>query len=199
MQKQIVLASNNSKKMKEMVDLLSPMGVRVIAQKDLDIPSVEEPFHTFLENSLAKARHASKYSGLPAIADDSGICVDALNGAPGVFSARYSGENATDESNNQKLIEALKGKENRNAHYTCVITALRSADDPEPLIAVGKFYGKVADFPSGSNGFGYDPYFIVDSVGKRAAELTPEEKNAISHRGQAMRIMREMIAKNWNW
>lgn len=199
MQKQIVLASNNKKKMEEMVELLSPMGVRVFAQKDLDIPSIEEPFQTFLENSLTKARHASKCSGLPAIADDSGICADALNGAPGVHSARYSGEDATDEKNNQKLISELKGKVNRKAHYVCVITALRSFDDPEPLVAIGRCDGTVAETPIGTNGFGYDPYFIVDSIGKRAAELSMEEKNAISHRGKAMRIMRELIAKNWNW
>lgn len=193
----IVLASNNKKKMKEMNELLAPLGIEVVSQGSLNISSAEEPFFTFIENSLAKARHAAKESGLPAIADDSGICVDALQGAPGVFSARFAGEDANDEKNNRKLLELMKTQDNKRAHYVCVLTAVRNADDPEPLIAVGRWDGEVSQERKGEGGFGYDPYFLIPALGKHAAELSAEEKNAISHRGKAMQQMKELIINNW--
>ncbi len=193
----IVLASNNKKKMKEMNELLAPLRIEVVSQGSLNIPSAEEPFFTFIENSLTKSRHASKKSGLPAIADDSGICVDALQGAPGVFSARFAGEDADDEKNNQKLLELMKTQNNKRAHYVCVLTAVRSADDPEPLIAVGRWEGEVSQERKGAGGFGYDPYFLIPALGKHAAELSAEEKNAVSHRGKAMQQMKELIINNW--
>ena len=185
--------------MKEMIELLTPMGVEVINQGSLGIEPAEEPFKTFIENSLAKARHASAESGLPAIADDSGICVDALGGAPGVLSARYAGEPSNDANNNKKLIKELKDKTNRHAHYVCVLTAVRSPDDPEPLIAVGYWEGEIIDVALGTGGFGYDPYFRVKGTRRTAAEMPSEEKNAHSHRGQAMKKMRELISLRWGW
>ena len=196
--KKIVLASNNKKKMKEMTELMAPFGVEVISQGSLNISPAEEPFHTFLENSLAKARHAAKESGLPAVADDSGICVDALDGHPGVFSARYAGEPCDDDANNQKLIREMEGKKDRRAHYTCVLVAVRSADDAEPLVAVGRWYGAISDQAKGNGGFGYDPYFELPD-GRHGAELSAEEKNAVSHRGQAMRQLRQLISEVWHW
>lgn len=193
----IVLASNNKKKMKEMQELLSPLGIEVVSQGSLNIPAAEEPFFTFVENSLAKARHASKESGLPAIADDSGICVDALNGKPGVFSARFSGEDADDEKNNQKLLRLMKNEKNKKAHYICVLTAVKNAEDQEPLIAVGRWDGEVSQERRGEGGFGYDPYFFIPALGKHAAELSSEEKNSISHRGKAMQLMKELIISCW--
>jgi XTP/dITP diphosphohydrolase len=188
----LVLASGNPGKLREFRQMLSPLGIEVVPQSELGIPDTEEPHETFLENALAKARHASQASGLPAFADDSGICVDALNGAPGVVSARYAAAGAgareeQDRRNNQKLIAELRGKSDRSAHYYCVIVLLRRADDPEPLIAEGRWHGEVTDTPRGANGFGYDPYFLVPALGKTAAELDADEKNAISHRGQALR------------
>jgi XTP/dITP diphosphohydrolase len=188
----LVLASGNPGKLREFRQMLSPLGIEVVPQSELGIPDTEEPHETFLENALAKARHASQASGLPAFADDSGICVDALNGAPGVVSARYAAAGAgareeQDRRNNQKLIAELRGKSDRSAHYYCVIVLLRRADDPEPLIAEGRWHGEVTDTPRGANGFGYDPYFLLPALGKTAAELDADEKNAISHRGQALR------------
>lgn len=199
MQKKIVLASNNKKKMKEMQELLSPMNAEVVTQGSLNIPSAEEPFFTFVENALAKARHAAVSSGLPAIADDSGICVDSLNGAPGVLSARYAGEPSSDAANNEKLLNVLKDKKNRKAHYTCVIVAVRNADDPEPLIAVDFWNGEIGFEAKGEGGFGYDPYFVVREDGTTAAMLTAEQKNAVSHRGKAMRKMRDLLKERWSW
>jgi XTP/dITP diphosphohydrolase len=188
----LVLASSNPGKLREFRQMLSPLGIEVVPQSELGIPDTEEPHETFLENALAKARHASQASGLPAFADDSGICVDALNGAPGVVSARYAAAGAgareeQDRRNNRKLIAELRGKSDRSAHYYCVIVLLRRADDPEPLIAEGRWHGEVTDTPRGANGFGYDPYFLLPALGKTAAELDADEKNAISHRGQALR------------
>jgi XTP/dITP diphosphohydrolase len=188
----LVLASGNPGKLREFRQMLSPLGIEVVPQSELGIPDTEEPHETFLENALAKARHASQASGLPAFADDSGICVDALNGAPGVVSARYAAAGAgareeQDRRNNRKLIAELRGKSDRSAHYYCVIVLLRRADDPEPLIAEGRWHGEVTDTPRGANGFGYDPYFLLPALGKTAAELDADEKNAISHRGQALR------------
>jgi XTP/dITP diphosphohydrolase len=188
----LVLASGNPGKLREFRQMLSPLGIEVVPQSELGIPDTEEPHETCLENALAKARHASQASGLPAFADDSGICVDALNGAPGVVSARYAAAGAgareeQDRRNNRKLIAELRGKSDRSAHYYCVIVLLRRADDPEPLIAEGRWHGEVTDTPRGANGFGYDPYFLLPALGKTAAELDADEKNAISHRGQALR------------
>lgn len=189
--KKIVLASNNAGKVKEFNLLLEPLGLEVIPQGLLGIPSCEEPFPSFVENAITKARHASKLSGLPALADDSGICVDALDGLPGVLSARFSlsdqKKDPSDEDNNQLLIKKLTGISNRSAHFTCTLVFLRSAIDPEPLIATGKWYGDIIDTPRGSAGFGYDPHFFVPNLNKSAAELSAEEKNAVSHRGLAMR------------
>ena len=183
----LVLASNNAGKVREFAALLVPLQFEVIPQGALGIPSAEEPHQTFVENALAKARHASAVSGLPALADDSGICAHALNGAPGVLSARYAGEPANDAANNQKLIKNLQEKTNRGAHYVCALVFVNGASDPEPLIVQTRWYGKFIDEAKGANGFGYDPHFFLPELGLTAAELSSEEKNAISHRGQALR------------
>ena len=183
----IVLASNNAGKVREFEALLAPLDFQVIAQGQLGIPSAEEPHPTFVENALAKARHASAAAGLPALADDSGICAHALHGEPGVLSARYAGLEANDAANNQKLITALKGKSDRGAHYVCALVFVSNANDPEPIIVQTRWYGTVIDEARGSNGFGYDPYFFLPEMGLTAAELEPEKKNLISHRGQALR------------
>ena len=162
--------------------MLSPLGIEVIPQGLLGIPSCEEPFPSFVENAITKARHASKLSGLPALADDSGICVDALNGLPGVLSARFAlsdqKKDPSDEDNNALLIKKLAGVSQRSAHFTCTLVYLESADDPEPLIAVGKWHGQIIETPKGQAGFGYDPLFFVPELGKTAAELSAEEKNS---------------------
>jgi XTP/dITP diphosphohydrolase len=183
----LVLASNNAGKVREFQALLAPLNFQVIPQGELGIPAAEEPHHTFLENALAKARHASAASGLPALADDSGICAHALNGHPGVLSARYAGEPANDAANNRKLIADLKDKNNRGAHYVCALVFVNSANDPEPLIVQTRWYGQFVDQAKGSNGFGYDPHFLLPELGLTAAELEPAKKNEISHRGQALR------------
>ncbi|HZQ62831.1 MAG TPA: RdgB/HAM1 family non-canonical purine NTP pyrophosphatase [Casimicrobiaceae bacterium] len=190
----LVLASGNPGKLREFRRLLTPLGIEVIAQADLGIPEAEEPHVTFVENALAKARHASAHCGLPALADDSGICVAALDGAPGVQSARYAGEPRSDERNNQKLIATLQGIGDRRAHYTCLLVLTRSADDPEPVIAEGRWHGRIIDAPRGSGGFGYDPYFL-DASGHTAAELPLEHKNEVSHRGKAMRALMARLAE----
>ena len=183
----LVLASNNAGKVKEFQALLAPLNFQVIPQGELGIPSAEEPHCTFVENALAKARHASAVSGLPALADDSGICAHALNGKPGVLSARFAGEQGDDAANNQKLIQELKDKADRGAHYVCALVFVNSADDPEPLIVQTRWYGQIIDKASGSNGFGYDPHFFLADQNCTAAELDPAQKNLISHRGQALR------------
>ncbi|MBU3566644.1 RdgB/HAM1 family non-canonical purine NTP pyrophosphatase [Polynucleobacter alcilacus] len=183
----LVLASNNAGKVKEFKALLAPLHFEVIPQGELGIPSAEEPHHTFVENALAKARHASAASGLPALADDSGICAHALNGQPGVLSARYAGELATDAANNQQLIENLRSHTDRGAHYVCALVMVNSASDPEPLIVQTRWYGQIVNEAKGSDGFGYDPHFFIPELGLTAAELKPEEKNLISHRGLALR------------
>ncbi|MDQ6619672.1 MAG: RdgB/HAM1 family non-canonical purine NTP pyrophosphatase [Pseudomonadota bacterium] len=188
MLERLVLASNNPGKLREFRRLLAPLGIAVIAQAELGIPEAEEPHVTFVENALAKARHASLHSGMPALADDSGICVDALGGAPGVQSARFAGEPRSDERNNRKLIDSLAGKVNRHAHYTCVLVLTQRADDAEPIIAEARWHGQVIDEPRGSGGFGYDAHFL-DASGYTGAELPLQRKNEISHRGRAMRIM----------
>jgi XTP/dITP diphosphohydrolase len=178
--------------------MLTPLGFEIVPQSALGIPEADEPHETFVENALAKARHASRLSGAAAFADDSGICVFALDGAPGVHSARYAAETppgganareAQDRRNNEKLIAALAGAEDRRAHYYCVIVLVRHPADPEPLIAEGRWHGQVITEPRGSNGFGYDPYFLVPAFGRTAAELAPDEKNRVSHRGQALKQM----------
>ncbi|OWF65876.1 non-canonical purine NTP pyrophosphatase, RdgB/HAM1 family [Polynucleobacter hirudinilacicola] len=192
----LVLASNNAGKVKEFQALLAPLHFEVIPQGALGIPSAEEPFHTFVENALAKARHASSASGLPALADDSGICAHALDGRPGVYSARYAGEYANDAANNQKLITELSNRSDRSAHYVCALVFINSADDPNPLIVEASWHGIIVDQAKGSNGFGYDPHFFLPELGKTAAELDPAQKNLISHRGQALReLIRQLQAR----
>jgi XTP/dITP diphosphohydrolase len=187
--KKIVIASGNPGKLREIRRILEPLEFNVVPQSDFGVPECPEPHVTFIENCLAKARHAALHTGLPALADDSGICVDALNGAPGVYSARYAGEPKSDQRNNEKLIAALSGEPNRKAHYYCVIVLVRHPDDPQPLIAEGSWHGEIIDSPRGENGFGYDPYFYLPEFGKTGAELDPDHKNAISHRGQALDIL----------
>ncbi|MGE5170560.1 MAG: RdgB/HAM1 family non-canonical purine NTP pyrophosphatase [Rudaea sp.] len=183
----LVLASGNPGKLREFRRLLEPLGITVVAQAELGIGEADEPHVTFIENALAKARHASEHSGLPALADDSGICVDALGGAPGVQSARYAGEPKSDARNNAALVAALQGIADRRAHYYCVLVLLRHASDPQPIIADGAWHGTVVDAPRGSGGFGYDPHFRDETTGLTGAELPLARKNALSHRGKAMR------------
>jgi XTP/dITP diphosphohydrolase len=188
----IVIASGNPGKIREFRHMLEPLGFDIVPQAELGIAEADEPHDTFVENALAKARHASGLSGMPAFADDSGICVAALSGQPGVRSARYAEDIADnrdtqDARNNRKLIAELAGSADRRAHYYCVIVLVRHPADPEPLIAEGRWHGEVIDQPSGSNGFGYDPYFYLRDCGCTAAELDPDEKNRISHRGHALR------------
>lgn len=199
MSKELVLASNNPGKLREFKAMFSERDIQILGQGSLGVSACEEPYHTFLENALAKARNASKKSGLPALADDSGITADALNGAPGVFSARYAGADCDDVANNAKLVAALKDKDNKKAHYTCVLVALRYADDPEPIVIEAHWDGEIVAEPRGCGGFGYDPYFYLPEFGKTAAELTAQEKNAVSHRGKALRAMLDAIAERWSW
>jgi XTP/dITP diphosphohydrolase len=191
--KKLVLASNNAKKMKELNALLAPLGFEVIPQGQLGIPEAEEPHCTFVENALAKARHAAEHSGLPALADDSGLCVEALHGAPGVLSARYAGDPKSDARNNEKLLTHLKGQGNRKAHFYCVLVLVRSANDPQPIIAEGEWPGEILPEKQGEGGFGYDPLFFVPEFGQTAAELAAETKNKVSHRGRAMQKLIERL------
>ena len=191
--KKLVLASNNPGKLREFQFLLQPLGIEVLTQAQLGIEEAEEPHQTFIENALAKARHASRLSGLPALADDSGICVDALNGAPGVQSARYAGAPKSDERNNEKLLREMQDITDRRAHYYCVLVLLRHADDPQPLIAEGEWHGEIALQPSGDGGFGYDPLFWLPEFGKTSAQLERKQKHAISHRGKALRVLLEKL------
>ena len=193
----LVLASNNAGKVKEFQALLAPLNFQVIPQGELGIPSAEEPHCTFVENALAKARHASALSGLPALADDSGICAHALNGQPGVLSARYAGEQGDDAANNQKLIQELKDQADRGAHYVCALVFVNSANDPEPIIVQTRWYGQIIDQAAGSNGFGYDPHFFLTDHKCTAAQLDPARKNLISHRGQALRkLIAQLKSRN---
>ena len=182
----LVVASNNPGKLREFDALLAPLGWETIPQTALNVSECEEPHGTFVENALAKARHASAATGLPALADDSGICVHALGGAPGVYSARYAGEPKSDQRNNEKLIGEMAGQADRSAHYVCVLVFVRRPDDPQPLIAEGEWHGEIVDSPRGEGGFGYDPYFLLSDEGVTAAELPAEEKNSRSHRGKAL-------------
>jgi XTP/dITP diphosphohydrolase len=188
--KKLVIATGNAGKLREIQHLLQTLNIEALPQTEFAVPEAEEPHCTFIENALAKARHASLHTGLPALADDSGICVDALHGAPGVHSARYACLDGTelksDERNNTKLLQALNGEKNRYAHYYCVMVLVRSADDPQPLIAEGIWQGEILHAARGDGGFGYDPVFLDAKTGKTGAELPMEIKNRISHRGQAL-------------
>jgi len=191
----LVLASSNAGKLREFRELLSPLGITVIAQQELGIADADEPHATFVENALAKARHASLQAGLPALADDSGVCVTALAGAPGVQSARYAGEPKSDARNNEKLIAALAGVKDRRAHYACVLVLVRHAQDPEPVITEGRWHGTIVDAPRGGGGFGYDPHFQDLATGMTGAELPRERKNELSHCGKAMRALLAKLAE----
>jgi XTP/dITP diphosphohydrolase len=186
MNKQIVIATSNAKKLIEIQSILADMNVEILPQSHFKIASAEEPFHTFVENALIKARHASRLSELPAIADDSGISVDILGGQPGVLSARFAGEPSSDQKNNEKLLKLLENETNRKAHYTCVIVFVKHEFDPEPVIVEGIWHGEILKSPRGSGGFGYDPLFLDHMTEKAVAELPSEIKNRISHRGQAL-------------
>lgn len=189
MTQRLILASNNAGKLKEFAELLGPIGFELHPQGEFDVPEAEEPFGTFVENALQKARHAARLTGLPALADDSGVCVNALGGAPGVYSARFAGEPKSDARNNAKLIADLAAHADKSAYYYCVLVYVRHADDPQPVIADGVWRGQIVDAPRGANGFGYDPHFLLPDFGRTAAELAPQEKNAVSHRGQALRAL----------
>lgn len=193
--KKIVLASGNSGKLKEFQQLLNSSGFEVLPQSVFDVPDAIEDGLSFVENSIIKARHASKLTGLPAIADDSGLEVDALNGRPGIYSARFSGENATDSSNNNKLLTELKDvkKAERTARFQCLLVFIRHEHDPTPIICQGTWEGHILFAAHGENGFGYDPLFWVPEQGCSSAELTAEVKNRISHRGKAMQLLLERI------
>jgi XTP/dITP diphosphohydrolase len=197
--RRLVLASDNPGKLVELQALLQPLQVQVLSQGAFGVAAAEEPHTTFLENALVKARHAAQATGLPALADDSGICCAALDGAPGVRSARFAGDGASDAQNNAELIARLARATDRSAHYVCVLVAVRSAQDPEPIVAEGRWHGHIVTQPRGVNGFGYDPYFWLDQLGATAAELPPQQKNALSHRGQAMRQLRSVLAERWGW
>ena len=192
MTKRLVLASGNLGKLAEFNRFLQPLGFDLCTQTELGISEADEPYLTFIENALAKARHVARQSGLPALADDSGICVPALGGAPGVLSARFAGEPKSDKANNAKLVAELLAHSNKSAYYYCVLIYIRSADDPQPVIAEGRWDGEIIDTARGQGGFGYDPHFWLASLGKTAAELEPVEKNQLSHRGQALR---QLVAK----
>jgi len=196
----IVLASNNPGKLAELQAMLAPLGVTLVKQADLGIPEAEEPFRTFVENALAKARHASRLSGLPALADDAGLCVDAFGGLPGVDTAFYAtqfGYDKGDDNNVRALLEQMAGMDQRRAALVSTLVALRSADDPEPLIAVGRVSGEIAREPVGSNGFGFDPVMYIPAFGKTFAQLPVEVKNANSHRGMAARQMMDLMRERW--
>ena len=192
--KRLVLASNSTGKLREFTALFAPLGIAIIPQSDLGIAAAEEPYFTFVENALTKARHASKESNLPALADDSCICIAALDGRPGIRSARYAGEEASDAQNNAKAIAELRGIADRRAHYVCALVFIRHALDPEPVIVQTQWHGELIDTPHGNAGFGYDPHFWIPALGKTAAELDPIEKNSISHRGQALRNLLRILS-----
>jgi XTP/dITP diphosphohydrolase len=189
----LILASNNAGKLREFATLLAPLGLVVEPQGMHNVPEAEEPHLTFVENALEKARHASRLTGLPALADDSGVCVNALGGTPGVLSARYAGEPKSDQRNNDKLIADLAPHADKSAYYYCVLVYVRHADDPQPVIADGRWNGVMLDAPRGEGGFGYDPYFLLPELGLTAAELPAADKNRLSHRGQALRALVEKL------
>ena len=198
-ERRVVLASNNAGKLREFAAILAPAGLHMVAQGELGVSEAEEPHDTFLENALAKARHASLATGLPALADDSGLCVEALGGAPGVYSARYAqlaGQGSGDEANNRYLLKTLASgsvSANRRASYIAVLVYVRSADDPRPIVAEGEWSGRILEAPQGENGFGYDPLFKPDDQACSAASLAPELKNAVSHRARALKILLDRL------
>ena len=189
----LVIATGNPKKLKEFERLLAPLGIEVITQSAFNVPEAPEPYCTFLENALAKARNAARHTGLPSLADDSGICVHALGGNPGVNSAYYAGQHKSDADNNAKLIVDLHGVQDRSAHYTAVLALVLTENDPEPIIAEGRWYGEIIDTPRGSGGFGYDAYFLDAELGMTGAEMPLDQKSARSHRGMALaKLLAEM-------
>ena len=196
----IVLASNNQGKLAELQALFGELGVELVPQAALGIPEAEEPYHTFLENALTKARHASRHSGLPAIADDAGLCVDAFDGQPGVQTAYYAtqfGYAKSDDNNVRALLEQMQGVDHRRAAMVSTLVAVRSPDDPEPLVAVGRVVGEIAREPMGEEGFGFAPVMWIPALGKSLAQVTPEHKNRLSHRGQSSRKMLELLRESW--
>ena len=193
MTQRLILASNNAGKLKEFSEILGPIGFTLHPQGEFNVPEAEEPFATFVENALEKARHASRLTGLPALADDSGVCINAFGGKPGVWSARFAGEPKSDARNNEKVIADLATHTDKSAYYYCVLVYVRHADDPQPVIADGRWNGEITPTARGVNGFGYDPHFYIPSLGKTVAELSPAEKNAVSHRGQALRVLVEKL------
>lgn len=193
----LVLASDNKGKLREFAALFAGHGIEVVSQGSLGVLPCDEPYGTFLENALAKARNAARATGLPAVADDSGITAHALVTEPGVHSARYSGEKSNDAANNAKLVARLADFSDKSAHYTCVLVAVRSADDPDPIVCEGCWYGQITDKPAGDGGFGYDPYFYLPEKGCTAAQLSAEEKNRLSHRGKALRLLLTELQERW--
>jgi len=196
----LVLASNNKGKLAELQTLFAPLAIALVAQAALNIPEADEPFHTFVENALAKARHASLHSGLPAMADDAGLCVDAFDGLPGVQTAFYCtqfGYPKSDDNNRQALLEQMAGKTQRRAALVSTLVAVRSAQDPEPLISTGRAVGEITTEPLGDKGFGFDPVMWIPALGKTFAQMTDEEKNALSHRGQAAQAMLALMRERW--
>ena len=197
----LVLASNNAKKLLELQALFAPLGIELVTQGSLGIPEAEEPFDTFAENALAKARHAARLSGLPALADDSGLSVEALGGAPGVRSARYAldaGGEKSDAANNARLLRELAGTTDRRARFVCALVAVRGADDPEPLIAMGRWVGEILTAPSGDGGFGYDPLMRIPALGQTVASLGADVKNRHSHRALAAAQLIEQFREVWH-
>jgi XTP/dITP diphosphohydrolase len=194
--KRLALASNNEGKIREIRRILAPLHIEVIPQAQLDVPEPDEPYGTFIENALIKARHASVLTGLPALADDSGLCVDALSGGPGVHSARLAGEPRSDERNNDRLLELLAHSENRSAHYYCVLVLMRHGQDPQPLVAEGEWRGEILRERRGTGGFGYDPLFLDPLLGRSGAELPTGEKNRVSHRGKALALLVEKLRRS---
>lgn len=194
--RRLVLASNNRGKLAELRELLADRDIDLISQAELGIGDIEETGSTFVENALLKARHAARASGLPALGDDSGLCVDALGGAPGLYSARYAGAHGDSNANIAKLLDALRDipPPRRTAHFHCTLVLLRHADDPDPLIALGRWHGEILDAPRGAGGFGYDPVFFDPHLGMSAAQLDADVKNRVSHRGVALARLREMLA-----
>ncbi len=190
-----VLASNNPAKLNELQQLFGGLHIELVSQRQLDVASVPETGLTFVENAIGKARHVSAAVRLPAIADDSGLVVEALQGAPGLFSARYAGEGATDQANNAKLVSELAGVDQRAAYFYCALVFMKHTDDPAPLVATAAWHGQIIDVPRGSNGFGYDPHFYLEALGKTSAELSTQEKHRLSHRGQAARKLAELLRR----
>ena len=198
--KRMVLASSNKGKLTELQAMFAPLGLELVPQSALNIPEAEEPFHTFVENALAKARHASRLSGLPALADDAGLCVDAFQGLPGVHTAFYCtqfGYAKSDDNNRRALLEQMQTVDQRRAALVSTLVALRHADDPEPLIATGRAIGEITREPRGDNGFGFDPVMFIPEVQMTFAQMSEAEKNARSHRGQAARLMCQLIQERW--